>query len=120
MLLFQQNTGICTMLGQKGGLYAPLNTCCIPSLPVFSSNRSCLIGCKIQILITFKMQACYISGNSLNSGKAVYKIRESHIFSRKVKHVSHCIENHTSSYSYRLNQIESSFKLQKLIFSHTG
>jgi hypothetical protein len=24
MLLFQQNTGICTMLGQKGGLYAPL------------------------------------------------------------------------------------------------
>jgi hypothetical protein len=25
MLLFQQNTGICTMLGQKGGLYAPLN-----------------------------------------------------------------------------------------------
>jgi hypothetical protein len=42
-------------------------------------------------------QACYISGNSLNSGKAVYKIRESHISSGKVKNFSHCIENHTSS-----------------------
>jgi hypothetical protein len=28
MLLFQQNTGICMMLGQKGGLYAPLTHIC--------------------------------------------------------------------------------------------
>jgi hypothetical protein len=37
MLLFQQNTGICTMLGQKRGLYAPLMA--FPLLPHFSAHN---------------------------------------------------------------------------------
>jgi hypothetical protein len=44
MLLFQQNTGICTMLSQKRGLYAPLIYQFISSLLTFIVSGSQIVG----------------------------------------------------------------------------
>jgi hypothetical protein len=57
MLLFQQNTGICTMLGQKGWLYAPLShfvqQFCAPTDLLESASP---VRLKLNLNFLFKVQ----------------------------------------------------------------